>query len=42
MGNLIDAESEQKMREEEYKNELIEYMKYLKENNNFYNPEEGY
>ena len=42
LGNLIDAESEQKMREEEYKNELIEYMKYLKENNNFYNPEEGY
>ena len=42
LGNLIDAESEQKMREEEYKNELIECMKYIKENNNFYNPKEGY
>ena len=42
LGNLIDAESEQKMREEEYRNELMEYVNLLKENNNFNNPKEGY
>ena len=42
LGNLIDAESEQKMREEEYKNELMEYVKSLSENNNFNFPREGY
>ena len=42
LGNLIDAESEQKMREEEYRNELMEYVKLLEDNNNFNNPREGY
>ena len=42
LGNLIDTESEQKMREEEYKNELVELLKVLKQNNNFNNPREGY
>lgn len=42
LGNLIDAESQQKMREEEYRNELMEYLKSLKNDNSFNNPREGY
>ena len=42
LGNLIDTESEQKMREEEYKNELVELLNVLKQNNNFNSPREGY
>lgn len=42
LANLIDAESEQKMREEEYKNELIELIKMKNQNQNFNNPREGY
>ena len=38
--NLIDAESEQKMREEEYKNELTEYIKLLYNDNSFNFPRE--
>ena len=40
--NLIDAESEQKMREEEYKNELTEYIKLLYNDNSFNFPREDY
>ena len=43
LGNLIEKESEQKMREEDYKNELKEYSNlYNNNNNNFNNPREGY
>jgi hypothetical protein len=43
LGNLIESESEMKMREENYRNELIEYYKNCRNNNNiFNNPEEGY
>ena len=43
LANLIDAESEQKMREEEYKNELQQIANNLyNDNNNFNNPREGY
>ena len=42
LGNLIDAESQQKMREEEYRTELMEYVKLLSRQNNFNNPREGY
>ena len=43
LANLIDAESEQKMREEEYKNELEQIANNLyNDNNNFNNPREGY
>ena len=42
LGNLIDTESEQKMREEENKNELVELLNVLKQNNNFNTPREGY
>ena len=43
LANLIDAESEQKMREEEYKNELKQIANNLyNDNNNFNNPREGY
>ena len=40
--NLIDAESEQKMREEEYKNELTEYIRLLYNDNSFNFPREDY
>ena len=43
LGNLIEKESEQKMREEDYKNELKEYSNIYKNNyNNFNDPREGY
>ncbi len=42
LGNLIDAECEQKMREEKYKNEIIEFVRIMNENNTFNNPREGY
>ena len=42
LGNLIDVESEQKMIEEEYKNEFIECIKFMKGNNNYNTPREGY
>ena len=43
LGNLIESESEMKMREENYRSELMEYYKNCRNNNNnFNNPEEGY
>ena len=42
LGNLIDAECEQKMREEKYKNEILEFVRIMNENNTFNNPREGY
>ena len=41
LANLIEAESGQKISEEKYKNELIEYIKILN-NNNRNEPKEGY
>lgn len=40
LANLIEAESDQKIREEKYRNELMEYAN--NQNNNFYNPTEDY
>ncbi len=40
LANLIEAESDQKIREEKYRNELMEYAR--NQNDNFYNPTEDY
>jgi hypothetical protein len=40
LANLIEAESDQKIREEKYRNELMAYAR--NKNNNFYNPTEDY
>ena len=40
LANLIEAESDQKIREEKYRNELMEYAR--NKNDNFYNPTEDY
>ena len=40
LANLIEAESDQKIREEKYRNELKEYAR--NQNDNFYNPTEDY
>lgn len=40
LANLIEAESDQKIREEKYRNELMEYARC--QNDNFYNPTEDY
>ena len=40
LANLIEAESDQKIREEKYRNELMEYAR--SQNDNFYNPTEDY
>ena len=40
LANLIEAESDQKIREAKYRNELMEYAR--AQNDNFYNPTEDY